>query len=420
MQERQVTVDGESRPLPAPFLVAATQNPIEYEGTYPLPEAQLDRFLFRIDVGYPDEAGEEAILRLRHRGVRAPSLDGRRGGRRARTTSSAAGALIDETTVSDEVADYLAAVVRRTRELPAVELGASPRAAVHLLAASRAAARLAGPRVRDARRRRSPWPCRCSHTASCCAPRPSSSASPRRRRWPRRSRRSRCRGDADAARRGRCSRSARRRAILAGWRVAAVLAAAARRGGRGGCAARAPRARASSASIRPSSPRGVPVAARASRCARAVPVRVRQALPADVDARAAGGRRRSRGRARRAAARAATCCRPSACARPGRSGSGAWHHRVGWRRRGARLPRPRRRAPARAGRPARRGCRTGPPRARSPTASAPRSRRCASTRPTTTCARSTGARRRGSAARCPTSTASTRTGRCAACSTRAA
>ena len=84
MQERQVTVDGESRPLPAPFLVAATQNPIEYEGTYPLPEAQLDRFLFRIDVGYPDEAGERAILRLAHRGVRAPSLDQIAGGRRRR------------------------------------------------------------------------------------------------------------------------------------------------------------------------------------------------------------------------------------------------------------------------------------------------------------------------------------------------
>jgi MoxR-like ATPase len=143
MQERQVTVDGESRPLPAPFLVAATQNPIEYEGTYPLPEAQLDRFLFRIDVGYPDEAGERAILQLAHRGVRAPSL-----AQIAKVADAgdleAAGSLIDATTVSDEVADYLAALVRKTRELPAVELGASPRAAVHLLAASRAAARLAG------------------------------------------------------------------------------------------------------------------------------------------------------------------------------------------------------------------------------------------------------------------------------------
>jgi MoxR-like ATPase len=143
MQERQVTVDGESRPLPAPFLVAATQNPIEYEGTYPLPEAQLDRFLFRIDIGYPDEAGERAILRLAHRGVRAPSLD---QVQRVATGDDldSAGALIDATTVSDEVADYLAAIARKTRELPAVELGASPRAAVHLLAAARAAARLAG------------------------------------------------------------------------------------------------------------------------------------------------------------------------------------------------------------------------------------------------------------------------------------
>jgi MoxR-like ATPase len=143
MQERQVTVDGESRPLPAPFLVAATQNPIEYEGTYPLPEAQLDRFLFRIDVGYPDEAGERAILRLRHRGVRSPSLEPVAKVAGA-DDLSAVGALIDATTISDEVADYLAAVVRTTRGLPAVELGASPRAAVHLLAASRAAARLAG------------------------------------------------------------------------------------------------------------------------------------------------------------------------------------------------------------------------------------------------------------------------------------
>ena len=143
MQERQVTVDGQSRPLPAPFLVAATQNPIEYEGTYPLPEAQLDRFLFRIDVGYPDAAGEEAILRLAHRGVRAPSLTGIEVVAGAEDLARA-GALIDETTVSAEVGAYLAAVVRRTRELPAVELGASPRAAVHLLAASRAAARLAG------------------------------------------------------------------------------------------------------------------------------------------------------------------------------------------------------------------------------------------------------------------------------------
>src|SRR5256885_3211329 len=74
MQEAQVSVDGVSHPLPQPFLVVATQNPIEYEGTYPLPEAQLDRFLLKIDVGYPSAAEEEAILRLGHRGVTPATL----------------------------------------------------------------------------------------------------------------------------------------------------------------------------------------------------------------------------------------------------------------------------------------------------------------------------------------------------------
>src|SRR5207302_945012 len=87
MQERQVSVDGEAHPLPDPFLVIATQNPIEYEGTYPLPEAQLDRFLVKVDVGYPSEDNEVAMLKLGHRGV-VPSTrsgvgavpPGRRGG----------------------------------------------------------------------------------------------------------------------------------------------------------------------------------------------------------------------------------------------------------------------------------------------------------------------------------------------------
>ena len=139
-----MTVDGESRPLPDPFLVVATQNPIEYEGTYPLPEAQLDRFLFRIDVGYPGRGGRArrccgsptaACARRRWTGSWRS---------RARPTSRAAGD-------ADRRDDRLGRGGRvrrragaRTRELPAVELGASPRAAVHLLAASRAAARLAG------------------------------------------------------------------------------------------------------------------------------------------------------------------------------------------------------------------------------------------------------------------------------------
>jgi MoxR-like ATPase len=143
MQERQVTVGGETHPLPDPFLVVATQNPIEYEGTYPLPEAQLDRFLLKVDVGYPDEQSERALLRLPTRGVAPAGLEaiepvaGLEELRRARDE-------VDAVSASDEVAAYVTAVVRRTRELPSVLLGASPRAAVHLLAAARASAALAG------------------------------------------------------------------------------------------------------------------------------------------------------------------------------------------------------------------------------------------------------------------------------------
>jgi MoxR-like ATPase len=142
MQERQVTIEGVPRPLPDVFFVIATQNPIEYEGTYPLPEAQLDRFLLKVDVGYPDEETEKAILRLRHHGIEPvtigevkPILD---PGELAPARDE-----VDATDVSDEVVDYVTAIVRRTRELPSVELGASPRGAVHLLAAAKARARLA-------------------------------------------------------------------------------------------------------------------------------------------------------------------------------------------------------------------------------------------------------------------------------------
>jgi MoxR-like ATPase len=143
MQERQVTVEGEPRPLPEPFLVVATQNPIEYEGTYPLPEAQLDRFLVKVDIGYPSAADEVALLHLAHRGVDPATLDDVETVARG-ADLVAAREEVDATTVSDEVTEYLATLVRRTRELPSVALGGSPRAAVHLLAASKAAARLAG------------------------------------------------------------------------------------------------------------------------------------------------------------------------------------------------------------------------------------------------------------------------------------
>ncbi|MGI8633018.1 MAG: AAA family ATPase [Solirubrobacterales bacterium] len=143
MQEGQVTVEGEGRALPDPFLVVATQNPVEYEGTYPLPEAQLDRFLVRVDVGYPEADAEREIVRLGRRGVQTAMLEQVEAVADGSAIDQAR-AEVDKTTISDEVAEYLVSVVRRTRELPSVELGASPRAAVHLLAACSAVARLAG------------------------------------------------------------------------------------------------------------------------------------------------------------------------------------------------------------------------------------------------------------------------------------
>jgi MoxR-like ATPase len=143
MQERQVSVDGTPHPLPDPFLVVATQNPIEYEGTYPLPEAQLDRFLVRADVGYPDREHELAVLGLEREGVASPALDRVRPVLE-RSEIGEARRLVDATTVSEQVAEYVVELVRATRKLPSVSLGASPRAAVHLLAAAKARARLGG------------------------------------------------------------------------------------------------------------------------------------------------------------------------------------------------------------------------------------------------------------------------------------
>jgi MoxR-like ATPase len=143
MQEGQVSVEGRAERLPEPFVVLATQNPIEYEGTYPLPEAQLDRFLVKLDVGYPSEEAELRMLGLERRGVGTGDLEAVRPVAGA-DDIRAARAEVDATRVSADAARYVVAVVRRTRELPSVRLGASPRAAVHLLGAARAAARLAG------------------------------------------------------------------------------------------------------------------------------------------------------------------------------------------------------------------------------------------------------------------------------------
>ncbi len=143
MQEAQVTVDGDGRPLPQPFLVVATQNPIEYEGTYPLPEAQLDRFLVKVLVDYPTEAQERALLGLERRGLTpvgsgsvTPVVDA--------GDVSRARAEVDATAVSDEVTAYVTSLIRQTRLQPSVAVGASPRAGVHLLVAAKASARLWG------------------------------------------------------------------------------------------------------------------------------------------------------------------------------------------------------------------------------------------------------------------------------------
>jgi MoxR-like ATPase len=143
MQERQVTIAGESRKLGDPFVVVATQNPIEYEGTYPLPEAQLDRFLLSVDLGYPSEEQEQAILRLDRNGVASIGV----GSFEAVADGDAISEIqrdVDETTVAESVLAYIVSLVRQTRNLPSVELGASPRSAVHLLVASKAMARMQG------------------------------------------------------------------------------------------------------------------------------------------------------------------------------------------------------------------------------------------------------------------------------------
>ena len=143
MQEGQVTIDGEGRPLPRPFLVVATQNPIEYEGTYPLPEAQLDRFLVKVLVDYPSEADERSLLAMARRGLLPTGSDDVIPVVGAGDVA-AARAEVDATAVTEEVAAYVTSLVRQTRALPSVEVGASPRAGVHLLVAAKASARLWG------------------------------------------------------------------------------------------------------------------------------------------------------------------------------------------------------------------------------------------------------------------------------------
>ena len=139
MQERQVTIDGKSYPLPRPFLVIATENPIEQEGTYPLPEAELDRFLFRWILDYPTEENERQILRSRSGPepqspvgvVQLPEVEALR-------------AQVPQVYVSEDIVQYIASIIRTSREDASVQIGASPRAGIHLLHAGQASALFAG------------------------------------------------------------------------------------------------------------------------------------------------------------------------------------------------------------------------------------------------------------------------------------
>jgi MoxR-like ATPase len=145
MEEQQVTLDGETLPLPELFWVIATQNSLEFEGTYPLPEAQLDRFLFKLIVDYPDQSSEKQMLLNRQAGFQTRRLD------IARLQSIAtveqilqAREAVKAIKVSEAIVDYLLALVRTSRQHPDLALGASPRSAVAWLQSSKASAWLSG------------------------------------------------------------------------------------------------------------------------------------------------------------------------------------------------------------------------------------------------------------------------------------
>ena len=145
MEERRVTIDGIPNALPEPFLVCATQNPIEYEGTYPLPEAQLDRFMLKVNVGYPAQAEEENILAKVQSGFRAQNLD------TADIQPVLTGSdmpyyrsLIERVRVDPTVLRYIVQIARATRENRSLLLGASPRAAITLLNTTKALAAIRG------------------------------------------------------------------------------------------------------------------------------------------------------------------------------------------------------------------------------------------------------------------------------------
>lgn len=145
MEERRVTIDGEPHQLPPPFIVFATQNPIDFEGTYPLPEAQQDRFLLKVLVDYPEQEAELSVLRRHHAGFRPQSLE---------EMDIQPVVSLEEltemqqtvvrTTVEDRIFEYIYAIVQATRKAADVAVGASPRAGIALLNCSKAIAALRG------------------------------------------------------------------------------------------------------------------------------------------------------------------------------------------------------------------------------------------------------------------------------------
>jgi len=142
MEERQITIDGSTHPLSQFFTVFATQNPIEFEGTYPLPEAQLDRFLLKIKVGYPTAEQEITILQRQHEGFDAHDLDSAHLAALPTEALAQARSEIRSVKVEPALFRYIVEIVRRTRGWPALALGASPRAAISLMMVSKATAAL--------------------------------------------------------------------------------------------------------------------------------------------------------------------------------------------------------------------------------------------------------------------------------------
>ncbi len=140
MGERRVTVDGQTHELARPFVVLATQNPLEYEGTYPLPEAQVDRFMIRVSLGYPERTAEAAMLSEHGTGDRVQALEPVAGAGEVRAAQDAAASV----TAGAALRDYIVRLLWHTREDPRLELGASPRAGLQLLRAAKARALLDG------------------------------------------------------------------------------------------------------------------------------------------------------------------------------------------------------------------------------------------------------------------------------------